>query len=258
MLQYAKRVRAILLDALSEFEYASRISQEPGIETEFHLTRNPELETRNSKLLIGWSSEPATQPPQSSRSSLGSSRKEPYHPTNDKIALDFKANGFPFALVKVNGKPIIQGPNDPAPGFFVSTTSLEDTTKAETDPRRYVDSETISYIVLPPALVGSGKARLGDFAVVIDRKNGKSSFAIFADIGPKKNLGEGSIALAKALELKKDPKHGGPVADLIYIVFPGSNPDHRPKSQEEINTRGAEAFALWGGVDQVNACFGDD
>jgi hypothetical protein len=180
-----------------------------------------------------------------------------YHPTNDKLALDFKANGFPFALVRVNGKPVIQGPNDPAPGFFVSTTSLEDTTKAVTDPRRYVDSETISYIVLPPVLVGSGKARLGDFAVVINKKNGKSSFAIFADIGPKKNLGEGSIALAKALDLKKDPKHGGPVADLIYIVFPGSSPDHTPKPQEEINTRGAEAFAQWGGMEQVNACFGD-
>ena len=106
-------------------------------------------------------------------------------------------------------------------------------------------------------LVGSGKAELGDFAVVINKKNGKSSFAIFADIGPRKNLGEGSIALAKSLDVKKDPKHGGPVADLIYIVFLGSNPDHTPKPLEEINSKGAEAFARWGGTDQVNACFGD-
>jgi len=178
-----------------------------------------------------------------------------YHPTNDKIALDFKANGFPFALVHVNGKPHIQGPNDPAPGFFVSTTSLEDTSKEKTDPRRYVNSEEIPYIVLPPVLIGDGKAKLGDFAVVFNKKNNKSSFAIFADVGPKKNLGEGSVALAAALGVKKNPKTGGSVADLIHVVFPGSG-NGKPRSLEEINTHGAEKFAEFGGREQVNACFG--
>lgn len=178
-----------------------------------------------------------------------------YHPTNDKIALDFKANGFPFAVVHVNGKPHIQGPDDPAPGFFVSTTSLEDKTKAATDPRRYVDSEAIPYIVLPPSLIGSGKARLGDFAAVINRKKSKSSFAILADIGPKTKIGEGSIALAKALEVKKDPKKGGAVVDLIYIVFPGSG-NRKPRTLEEINSQGTQLFSEWGGMEQVEACFG--
>ena len=177
-----------------------------------------------------------------------------YHPTNDKIALDFKANGFPFAMVHVNGKPHIQGPNDPAPGFFVSMTSLEDTSREKTDPRRYVNSEEIPYIVLPSVLIGNGKAKLGDFAVVINKKNGKSSFAIFADIGPKKKLGEGSIALAAALDVKKNPKTGGPVADLVYVVFPGSG-NGKPRSLEEINTNGAEKFAEFGGMEQVDACF---
>ena len=177
-----------------------------------------------------------------------------YHPTNDRIALDFKANGFPFAVVHVKGEPHIQGPSDPAPGFFVATTSLEDKTKAVTDPRRYVDSEVIPYIVLPPTLIGSGKARLGDFAVVINRKKSKSSFAIFADIGPRTKLGEGSIALAKALEVKKDPKRGGAVVDLIYLVFPGSG-NGKPRTLEEINTRAAQLFSEWGGVEQVEACF---
>ena len=178
-----------------------------------------------------------------------------YHPTNDKIALDFKANGFPFAVVHVNGKPHIQGPGDPAPGFFVSTTSLEDKTKVVTDPRRYVNSEVIPYVVLPPALVGNGKAKLGDLAVVINKKKGKSTFAIFADIGPKTKLGEGSIALAAALEVKKNPKTGGPVVDLIYIVFPGSG-NGKPRSLDEINGNGQASFAEFGGMEQVNACFG--
>jgi hypothetical protein len=177
-----------------------------------------------------------------------------YHPTNDKIALDFKANGFPFAMVHVNNKPHIQGAGDPAPGFFVSMTSLEDTTKAVTDPRRYVDSEHIPYIVLPPALLGNDKARLGDFAVVILKKTGKSAFAIVADIGPKKKLGEGSIALAAALGVQKNPKTGGPVVDLIYVVFPGSG-NRKPRTLEEINSKGQAAFDAFGGMDQVNACF---
>lgn len=178
-----------------------------------------------------------------------------YHPTNDKIALDFKANGFPFAMVHVKGKPHIQGPTDPAPGFFVSMTSLEDKTKAETDPRRYVSSDEIPYIVLPPVLVGNGKAKLGDLAVVINKKKGKSSFAIFADIGPKTKLGEGSIALAAALDVKKNPKTGGSVVDLIYIVFPGSG-NGKPRSLAEINSDGEARFAEFGGIAQVNACFG--
>ena len=178
-----------------------------------------------------------------------------YHPTNNTIALDFKANGFPFAMVHVNGKPHIQGPNDPAPGFYVSMTSLEDTTKAVTDPRRYVNSEEIPYIVLPPALKGPGKAKLGDLAVVINKKKGKSSFAIFADVGPKTKLGEGSIALAAALDVKKNPKTGGAVVDLIYIVFPGSG-NGKPRSLAEINSNGKVRFAEFGGMEQVNACFG--
>lgn len=178
-----------------------------------------------------------------------------YHPTNNTIALDFKANGFPFAMVHVNGKPHIQGPNDPAPGFYVSMTSLEDTTKAVTDPRRYVNSEEIPYIVLPPALKGTGKAKLGDLAVVINKKKGRSSFAIFADVGPKTKLGEGSIALAAALDVKKNPKTGGAVVDLIYIVFPGSG-NGKPRSLAEINSNGKVRFAEFGGMEQVNACFG--
>ncbi len=178
-----------------------------------------------------------------------------YHPTNNSIALDFKANGFPFAMVHVAGKPHLQGPGDPAPGFYVSMTSLEDRTKAETDPRRYVNSEEIPYIVLPPALKGNGKAKLGDLAVVINKKKGKSSFAIFADVGPKTKLGEGSMALAAALDVKKNPKTGGAVVDLIYIVFPGSG-NGKPRSLAEINSIGEAKFAEFGGMEQVNACFG--
>lgn len=177
-----------------------------------------------------------------------------YHPTNNRIALDFKANGYPWAIVRVGGRDYIQTSSDPAPGYYVSQTSLEDRTKREIDPTRYVDADEIPYIVLPPAAMRAGGVRLGDYAVVINKKNGKSSNAIFADIGPRTKLGEGSIALARALGVNKTPKFGGPSADLVYIVFPRSG-DGKPKSLEEINSRGTELFSAWGGTEQVTACF---
>jgi|SRR5262245_28894100 len=178
-----------------------------------------------------------------------------YHPTNDRLALDFKANGYPWAIVFVRRRqPYIQGPADPAPGFYVSKTSLEDKTKRETDPTRYVNAEDIPYIVLPPGAMRTGNVKLGDLAAVINRRNGKSAHAIFADIGPRTKLGEGSIALAKALEINKTPKRGGPAADVIYVVFPGSG-NGRPLPLDEINRKGAELFTAWGGMSQADGCF---
>src|SRR6516164_5607669 len=57
-----------------------------------------------------------------------------YHP-DGRSGLDYLGNaGQPgnwWALVtdtgQPSGRPVIQTPNDPAPGFYISTTSLEDT-----------------------------------------------------------------------------------------------------------------------------------
>jgi hypothetical protein len=70
-----------------------------------------------------------------------------------------------WALVTDNGKlnrnPVIQTPSDPAPGFYVSTTSLGNTTVVRKDPLRYVNAEAINLIVLPGGLNLGEK--LGDF-----------------------------------------------------------------------------------------------
>ena len=66
-----------------------------------------------------------------------------YHKDSSK-ALDYLGNagatGDWWALVtdnkKSSGHPIVQTEDDPAPGFYVSMTALEDTTKAATDPHR--------------------------------------------------------------------------------------------------------------------------
>jgi Fungal chitosanase of glycosyl hydrolase group 75 len=124
-----------------------------------------------------------------------------YHPEPDSNpGLDFLANaGSPgnwFGIVTDNGQrdgnPIIQGPDDPTPGFYVSLTSLQDRTKGRTDPLRYVDATQIPYMVLPPEVRSNLGTQLGDFAVVIRSKSGQLSEAIFVDVGPRGKIGEGN------------------------------------------------------------------
>jgi hypothetical protein len=53
-----------------------------------------------------------------------------------------------------DGEPVIQNRTDPAPGFYVSTTSLEDPRQAVTNPSRYVDATKIPYICHPGRRLG--------------------------------------------------------------------------------------------------------
>ena len=130
---------------------------------------------------------------------------------------------------------------------------MEDTTKAETDPRRYVDSSSIPYIVLPAK--HSAGAKLGDFAVVFNGRNGRIANAIYADIGPTNKIGEGSIALAKALDIPSNPRKGGVDKDVMYVVFPGSG-NRKTRTLAEINTEATKQFKNWGGMARLNDCFG--
>jgi hypothetical protein len=182
-----------------------------------------------------------------------------YHPDN-KPGLDYLANaGKPgnwWALVTDNGKPsgnpVIQSDDDPAPGYYISTTSLEDPTKDRTDPRRYVDSESINFFVLPGKL--ALRAKLGDFGVVIRPKTNVYDYAIYGDVGPATKLGEGSIALAASLGIPSNPKKGGVDSGIITIVFPGTTKGW-PLTPVEIDFNGAGLFAKWGGLDKAKQCF---
>ncbi len=149
-----------------------------------------------------------------------------------------------------SGTPFIQGPDDPFPGYYVSCTSLTDRTKSINDPSRYVDASKIPYVVLPGDLAREGGAHLGDFVAVFNTRNGKFSYAIFADIG---TLGEGSIALAENLGISSDARRGGTRGGILYHVFAGSG-NGKPRSLEEINTETAKLLGDSGGTDQINAC----
>jgi Fungal chitosanase of glycosyl hydrolase group 75 len=153
-----------------------------------------------------------------------------------------------------DGNPLIQESSDPFPGYYISCTSLSDETKKFTDPTRYVDASKIPYVVLPHDVADHGGARLGDFAVVMNRRNGKSSFAIYADIG---TLGEGSVALAEALEIRSDARDGGAVDGILYLLFPGSG-NLRPRTIGEIQSEGEKLLFHWGGMDKLSACAESD
>lgn len=183
-----------------------------------------------------------------------------YHP-QDRGALNRLAHaGRPgrwWALVTKDGEPVVQGPGDPAPGYYVSMTSLENSTFAPTDPRRYVDASAIPYIALPPSVTRAGRIRLGDLAVVINQTSGKMAYAIFADQGPKDRIGEGSLYLANQLRnaplpdsigIRKSLVHG-----LVYVVFPGSG-NGKPRTREQIAVAGAKLFDRSGGASTVKAC----
>jgi len=149
------------------------------------------------------------------------------------------SNGSP------SGKPIVQGESDPAPGFYVSDTSLHDPSYPRTNPERWVDASRIPFIVLPEGRGNFGGA-LGDFAAVMNLKTGKIAYAIAADEGPKNKIGEGSVALARALRVPSSAKHGGVGDGIAYIFFPGSG-NGRPRSQGEIDREGARLFRNFGG-----------
>lgn len=148
------------------------------------------------------------------------------------------------------GNPVVQGPDDPFPGYYISCTALSDRTKERVDPTRYVDATKIPYIALPGELAHESGARLGDLAVVVNTRKGTFSYAIFADIG---RLGEGSIALADNLGIWSDARNGGRWGGILYLVFPGSG-DHRPMTIEEINQRTETLFHDWGGIEHIRPC----
>ncbi|MCE7070885.1 glycoside hydrolase family 75 protein [Dyadobacter sp. CY327] len=147
-----------------------------------------------------------------------------YH-KNDNVALDFLANagkpgnwwGIVTNTGKKDGIPVVQSASDPAPGYYVSSTSLVDKSKKMKDPLRYVDSGEIPYVAIPSKF--STGFKLGDLALVVNKKNGLRCYAIFADVGPGGKIGEGSINLAKQLHIPGSPKKGGPVADVVYILI---------------------------------------
>lgn len=151
-----------------------------------------------------------------------------YHPEKGK-GLDALANaGHPgnwWGIVTgADGTPFIQTATDPAPGYYVSATAYEWKGFKAHDPKRYVDSETVPYVVVSPLIRRSAKGVvLGCKAVITNTVTGQSVEAVVADIGPRQKIGELSIAAAKAVGVDGNPRRGGTEKKIIrYEIFPGT------------------------------------
>lgn len=102
---------------------------------------------------------------------------------------------------------------------------------------RYKDGGSLNPTELPFIVLPIGferphpGVRLGDYAAVMYK--GRTAFAIYGDRGPRGVLGEGSIALARALGINADPNKGGVSGGVTYIVFPGSRGERHPRTAAE-------------------------
>ena len=108
------------------------------------------------------------------------------------------------------GNPVIQGEADPYPGFYVSPTSLQNRQYPKSDPRRYLNSELIPFVVCPGVLARAAIGTvLGCKVEVVNVTNGDHCLAVCGDIGPSTHLGEASIKTAAILGVPSNPRTGG-------------------------------------------------
>ena len=153
---------------------------------------------------------------------------------DDKKALDNELNAHEGGkksgaivgyLIDKKGKPIIQGDDDPAPGFYISTTAYHDVkNKKKTDPLRYVNAAEINYTVLATSAKKKG-VETGDFCVVHAIKKKRTVFAIVGDTGHSSGA-EGSLALLQRLgfKVKSGKSTGEDITDIVVRYFAESNP----------------------------------
>ncbi len=150
-----------------------------------------------------------------------------------------------------SGKPYVQGAKDPAPGYYVSTTALTDSRYPSSDPRHFVDSETVPFIAVPPELKNQG-VKVGDLVAVRNEKTGKTAYAVVADIGPRGKIGEGSIKLAQELGINSNARSGGASSGISYVVFPGTK-QAWPMTNAQIQSAGQRLYDTFGGEAQLKS-----
>ena len=152
------------------------------------------------------------------------------------------------------GEPEVDGD-----GFCYGKTTLYRKGLAETDRERYVDALRVPYFVLPPN--PPVYAAIGTYGFFISTLGGYSG-AMFADGGPKREIGEVSWCLAKLLRLPggargvaypKGTKNPLPL-NIFGVVLPGATgqkPDNA--AGMAVDMAGRLTFQRWGGYDALEA-----
>jgi hypothetical protein len=109
-------------------------------------------------------------------------------------------------------------------GIVASKTAYRFPDFKADDPRAYLDSETVSYTVVPGSVIQAGTkgAVMGCLSRVTNLVNGKVSIGVVGDVGPRKKIGEISIQMARELGVNPSPRTGGTNAVILkYELWPG-------------------------------------
>jgi len=128
-------------------------------------------------------------------------------------------------LIDEHSRPILQGPKDPFPGYYISQTAFTNIgNQNERDPRRYVDARNINYVVRGDAARRRG-VRVGDYVSVYSKRTRRGVFAIVGDTGNPTG-DEGSLHLMQDLGY---PFHDGKndsveKPEIVIRFYPNSNP----------------------------------
>jgi hypothetical protein len=95
-----------------------------------------------------------------------------------------------------------------------------------------LNAEKLPYVVLPSPSgtfdYNKHNVKLGGVVAII--YNGKVTYAVSGDTGPKDIIGEASYAAAVTLGINPNPATGGAESGVSYIVFQGSNKVSPPES----------------------------
>jgi hypothetical protein len=131
-------------------------------------------------------------------------------------------------LTDERNRPILQGPNDPFPGYYISQTAFTDIeNQNERDPRRYVDARNINYVVRGDVARHRG-VRVGDFVSVYSKRTRRGVFAIVGDTGNPTG-DEGSLHLLQDLGYPFQDGISDSVEkpEIVIRFYPNSNPKHQ-------------------------------
>lgn len=172
------------------------------------------------------------------------------------------------------GTPYVQSKDhhDLFPGYYVSKTSLQDTSIADyRDSRRYVDPEAVPFVVLPgkgihddgSIYTGDGQVhtfngtQIGDLAYVVCASTRRSFGAVIADGGPANKAGESSIRLLDRLGFPGQDGNNSPEALMQFVYFPNSAArlGGWPKSEALIDQAARTLFVEWGGLPRLRRAF---
>lgn len=135
------------------------------------------------------------------------------------------------------------------PGIVYERTHQDKTSLAYPS-GRYLNANKTGFFVLPGGFYRGYGIHLGDIGAVLYKD--RLCFGVFGDVGPSDKIGEGSIAMHRALGFER-VRPDGQIRDLgigggvITIVFPNSG-DGTPQTAEAIQSMGEQLFQSIGGV----------